>query len=133
FSEHTALLCSSFIACAVRAGSLRRVDALIFPLVGHALAAQRFDVLGIGCADCGELCEYLLRRSTLEKGGMQPGKSERLRGREQAQQSFYLGIGCNLCCWFLRRIRDRTNFIQTGSRMTNPLTSYQSKSRPQTR
>ena len=42
--EHFALLCASFLACAIRVGSISRIDALILALVSNTLAAQAVDV-----------------------------------------------------------------------------------------
>ena len=64
-----ALLCVTFAACAVRLGSIRRIDALIFALVGSTLAAQSPDVQRIRRPDSVSFLNtyYVLPRLRTEK------------------------------------------------------------------
>ena len=95
FTSVSTLLClrAPGVACPVWAGSIGRVDALIFALAGDALTAQGMDVFRVRRADRVELCEYLLDRAAATNGGMQSRLPRRLRAGEQAQPNLAVGFG----------------------------------------
>ncbi len=83
-------------------------------MVGHAIQTQAMDICSFGFIDCIELSKHVLLFAAAEGAILRTWRPIGMRGCQQVQQSFALGLGGHLFCRYLFRVSTWSDSDQVG-------------------